>query len=1163
MPKKFLGWVLVAVAAVVPLAASAQQTGSTFQPPQIVVHTIILTTSSVAQGDTVHGTFVLQNQGTTNASNIGYRISLVGNYQPNTLPGTFYDTSALKGSVFVPANGSVTVPFTYTLPVAVSGKGLGIEIQAYTAAGIPLGWSDYHLTVNAKQGIVVPPSLAITNAQLKLGTSTFPLQAGPVVHTGETPTLVLTLGSLPKQSLTVVPHIDLYNRIIAGTPLQTATGTPITITHTTLSIPLPLPTTAGVYDTRVTLETSAGTMITAPFEVRYIVAGDIVTIQSLTATTTALTAGSVVTLTMQYTGAPFDIRTGAVVNEPVSTVHITLTDQANNVIGTYQGTLDPTTGTLTVPITLKNAATSLSATATVTAPNGALLATYHTVLFEYFTSSHQSALSLWLWVIVAVVLLLIVSLIIWLIRAKKNRMAMVPVAMLAVAGTLFCMGGQVARAQITTQIAPTMTAEMYDTSGNPVQTLLPGQQFWVRGTVVDASCANAAQSASFTFSSLQSGGTTVAYGPYTQSQAAYDSSSHSGWNYYFNFSYGSGLPSDGTEIPFTAPSTPGTYTITVTVNTISYYGIGNGYGTASVTLTYTVVPLVTVNLSLASPSVSVTQTTSALGSVTYATTTLGTPLTLDWNSTNATYCSNNFSISSALSGSAGVTPKTQGTYTYSENCGNPYSDQTGTVVINTVPPPPSATLAIWTPSGDVTATNTTPGTSVALQWTAQNATSCTANSSDPSSTFSTNSQTTGTAGVAPTTLGAHTYSVTCTGPEGTATSNTVGVNVANPPTATLSLTTPEPIITNQPFTLVWSSTNAQTCAPVWNGGGFATSNAPSGSDNAVALSTAGTYTYQVQCTGTTGLQALSNTVPVTISNPLTPTCGLGGPQIQVVWSPIDPTTGSVPSQGYTITITGNQAHFPYWTENISSNGPTSLTIPTVALGFSSSIDATLVLVGDSPYYVAVTYNNSGYQTPYAMVMTSTCPITALLDAAPTTVSVGENSTLSWTSTGGATVCSGQSPTGAPTFTANGGLIQGSQNISFTNPGTYTYGLTCTDNSGISSPVSNATITVTPASTPVISSFGFDPTSCTPSLSWTINNLPQGGTCYLSDNSDTNIVPVSKASGTYAPSPTPALGTVYTLTCGSSVETATVPQPPSTCSVTKVAPSGQNNNFFQF
>ena len=798
MYKKYLGVIVAVVALIFPTSAFAQ-TNNTFQPPQIAVGNIVLNESSVSQGDTVHGTFVMNNPGTTDATNIGYRISLVGNYQANTLAGTFYDTSALEGSVFVPAHGRVTVPFSYTLPIAVSGKGLGIEIQAYTSAGIPLSWSDYHLTVNAKQGVVVPPSLSVSNALLQLGTSTFPLQAGPVVHTGETPTLVISLSAAPKTTLPINAQVNLYNRVIAGTPLIATTSAHTLTPHTkTFSVALPLPTTAGVYDTQVVLETTNGTPIAPPFEIRYIVAGNIITIQTLTANQTSITAGNTVTLTMQYTGAPFDIRTGAVVNEPASTVHITLTNQSNNVIGTYQGILDPTKGTLIVPITLQGSGTSLSGAVTVIGPQDTVLAKYQTMLIEHASAVSHSFSLLWLWVIIGV-LVVLSGFIVWLVVIKKKQATMVSLLMFVVAGALFFVGGQTAQAQITTQVQPTMSAGLYDTSGNSIQVMTEGQQFWVRGTVVDVSCVNAPQSASFTFDLSQSGGGSSTYGPYTQSQAAQDTSSHNTGNYYFDFAYGAGdapaawITNPGTQIPFTAPSVPGTYTVQITVNTISYYGIGNGYGSVSETLTYTVVPpSPTVNLFIVTPS----------GNVTSTTTTPGTPVNLEWNSTNASYCTNDFNTSNSLSGTAVVAPTVPNTYHYTEVCIG-FGDISQTVNVTVIAPtPPTGTISASpqtcsissgasTCSSSISWTTTnTPSASVVVQgpqWsTPQTFWSGSGNASQTASTISNGTDTFTLEDSSGTSLASVAVTGTCA--TGTSWNGTTCVTSSPPPAPTLSTT---------------------------------------------------------------------------------------------------------------------------------------------------------------------------------------------------------------------------------------------------------------------------------------------------------------------------------------------------------------------------------------
>ncbi len=736
MPKKFLGWVLVAVAAVVPLAASAQQQGGTFQAPQVYVQNIHIAENTVFQGDTVHGTFVLQNQGTTNASNIGYRISLVGNYQPNTLAGTFYDTSALKGSVFVPANGSVTVPFTYTLSPGVVGSGKGIQIQAYTSAGIPLGWSDDHITINPKQGIVVPPSLAITNAQLKLGTSTFPLQAGPVVHVGEHPTLIITLGSSTTQS--VIPYVALYNRVIMGTPLQAATGTPIAITHKTFSISLPLPTTAGVYDTRVILANIAGVQLAAPLDIRYIVAGDIVTIQSLTSNVTSVSANSPFVLTLQYTGSPFDIRTGAVANQSTSTLTVTVANELGTTIATSQGPLDPAGGSLTIPLTASADATAMTATATVT-NNGKVIATYSTNLSPNVAAARAKALatsttSPWFYIILSIVLLVFIFIIIRMLKKKKlSTTPLVIFAVMAVAGVTLFSGAGVAKAWSFNPNAVSIAVPaLKNLSGVQSTTFAPGQNFVFTGTVYVSACVNESPNVNFYFlnptntQNYQSATTYVGYQSPTPPNPIQLTTHYTFFN---TINYNSGYGGEGGTTytyqfadPFTAPTTPGTYSISLHIEAEQYFdnewggatsistasytgpipsGYGNEYNIGDATLTYTVVPPPTATLTASGNGVTKNFVSSTFNSYTVE---LGSPVTLTWSSANATECqavqaSSPFTTNGAPNGSAVVTPPSVGDYSYSVTCSNssgasPYSSPgVGLWVVNSPPPPTCPTGA--------------------------------------------------------------------------------------------------------------------------------------------------------------------------------------------------------------------------------------------------------------------------------------------------------------------------------------------------------------------------------------------------------------------------------------------------------------------------------------
>jgi hypothetical protein len=247
--------------------------------------------------------------------------------------------------------------------------------------------------------------------------------------------------------------------------------------------------------------------------------------------------------------------------------------------------------------------------------------------------------------------------------------------------------------------------------------------------------------------------------------------------------------------------------------------------------------------------------------------TLGQSTTLIWTSTNAVSCtaSGAWSGSEATSGSLAVTPSAIGSNTYTLSCtdANNFSVSSSAVVTATAPVP-TVTLSL-------NPTAIQSGASAILSWTSTNATSCTA-----SGAWSGTQAISGSVSESPTTAGAYTYTLVCSGAGGTSNtaSQTLTVSAAPPPppaAPTVSIAAnPSAITLGQATTLNWSSTNATSCTAsgAWSGA-ESTGGSMSETPNAV-----GTSTYTLSCAGGGGTASASASVTVTQAAPAAPTLSL-------------------------------------------------------------------------------------------------------------------------------------------------------------------------------------------------------------------------------------------------------------------------------------------------
>jgi uncharacterized repeat protein (TIGR03803 family) len=247
---------------------------------------------------------------------------------------------------------------------------------------------------------------------------------------------------------------------------------------------------------------------------------------------------------------------------------------------------------------------------------------------------------------------------------------------------------------------------------------------------------------------------------------------------------------------------------------------------------------------------------------------------------------------------------------------------------------------------------------------------------------------------------------------------------ASSPTASLTAN-PTSITAGQSSTLSWSSANATSCT----GTGFLTGNAVSGS---VSVAPATTATYAVSCTN--GSASASANATVTVTAPA-PTASL---------------TANPAS------ITAGQSSTLSW----SSTNATSCTGNGFLTGNSVTGSVSVTPATTTTYIVTCTNGSASASTSATVTVTGTTP-TATLTANPASITSGQSSTLTWSSTN-ATSCTG-------TGFSTGNAVSGS--VSVTPSTTASYSVNCTN--GSTSASASATVTVLGAPTlTVLHSFTF-------------------------------------------------------------------------------------------
>ena len=367
---------------------------------------------------------------------------------------------------------------------------------------------------------------------------------------------------------------------------------------------------------------------------------------------------------------------------------------------------------------------------------------------------------------------------------------------------------------------------------------------------------------------------------------------------------------------------------------------------------------------------------------------------LNWSSSNATGCNADgaWSGSKAMAGSERTAALTT-TSTFSLTCVGAGGSATDSVTVTVIPtPPPDVSLSAAATTVDYDGSTT-------LDWSAVNATSCSASGGWSGSRSVEGNE--GTGALQSTT----TFTLTCSGPGGSATrSVTIAVNEPDGPTVSLSAAASQ-VASGESTTLTWTSANADSCSA---DGGWSGPRATEGNQSTGVLTSDTQFT--LTCTGVGG--SATDSVTVAVTTPDAPTVTLSAASTEL--SDGDATTLSWSSTGAdSCTASGD------WSGPRETSGNTS----------------TGALTADASYTLSCTGPGGTDQATVSINVTALEP-TVALTAEESVVSAGDATTLTWTSQN-ATGCEASGDWTGPRETSGSestGALQTSESYTLTFTG---------------------------------------------------------------------------------------------------------------------------------
>ncbi|MCX6717848.1 MAG: InlB B-repeat-containing protein, partial [Candidatus Taylorbacteria bacterium] len=462
--------------------------------PSVQTYNFKLDKAIYKAGDTVKGTFFIKNDRNYNLPDLKYTVSLAGEYDKRTgLPAMVYDSKSFGPVFLAGSEESKEVNFSYTLPEAYAGDNFGIQIKTFTNAGIPLGWNSVLIKINGVSGV-----LKIDSAYIEVDGQKFSLQEGPTIKEEKKGEVHIFVSNPLKESVSVSGKINIYNRTITGKILGTYNTEFIEIKsggkqefvldlNKYISEP-------GVYEGSFIILDKDNVVRAQEIKFRYIIWGNIVTIQKVVADKEFINRGEIVNLDISYTGSPFDITNGEVPEQKPMNTKIVLSDLKENVVANYEGLIDYNKGTsIKIPLIATKNADYIKIGLTVYDDSGKVVTSYNSVLSDTTKERVQDSNN---WSMIVLLIVIILALTAFVFRGSiKKRILSLFLVLFFVLGC--CQGanaGIITWTSGTGSVQNYISSQLYNsTTGGSSLTIAPGDQFTVSGTITTLSCNNTTQ----------------------------------------------------------------------------------------------------------------------------------------------------------------------------------------------------------------------------------------------------------------------------------------------------------------------------------------------------------------------------------------------------------------------------------------------------------------------------------------------------------------------------------------------------------------------------------------------------------------------------------------------------------------------------------------------
>ena len=372
----------------------------------ILVDSVKTDKTSYNPGEIVTGSITFKSSMNRDMPDVYFKISVDSGYtKASLLPEKRWATSDQIGPVSLNVGEVKTIPFSYVLPLQVRGGEFGITINAETASGLGLGWNSSMITVSG-----VASQILINDTGLVVN--------GDEFSSGEGPTLLPDDDAVLNVYVTNTGKIQTLNPVISLTKWGTKNSQSqlfndfpkVTFEANkdkTVAIDLPKNLATGVYQGSVSFVDSTGKVQSSEGFLRYIIGGDVATVQGITADMDSFSKGDTININVDWTGQPFDIVRGDRPPLVGALLDVTLKNESGIVVG-YSEVLLASTSPQIIPIISSSSAQKIDAIARIT-KDGEVLSSYDVVLGKT-NGEKQSNNFPFVWLIIFVVFILLIIL---------------------------------------------------------------------------------------------------------------------------------------------------------------------------------------------------------------------------------------------------------------------------------------------------------------------------------------------------------------------------------------------------------------------------------------------------------------------------------------------------------------------------------------------------------------------------------------------------------------------------------------------------------------------------------------------------------------------------------------------------------------------------------